>query len=633
MKINSILKLKWLPILCMMVTELMIVSCEDDTEPAKVDWEITTNVETIVFDMKSDEAKTATVTASTTKDGVAFTETYWFKSSNPLIASVDSLSGVVTGHAEGRASIIATGVTSGTNASVLVDITGVKLTDFTEQYLLDGSVKFNWSTDDGVEVKDVQVYSGDGSLLYHEGEGLDYIIDANLAGGTFTLSKAGTDNFAAGVELNVAMTIDDEGDRIIKLVTLASSASSSVTIRDATIQWDKKSPESGIKPASAKVYSRLGSGSDDDPYTKGEPASEATVGAVQGDSLILIETLKSNTGYWFEILDANGTVLAAINNKLPTPITGIKAGQSESVWFGNAAADRNNKAECRRIADRISIGGGISETDIQSVRVRSSAGDVVAELASWNQSLTNYEYAWVNTETPIQFPTIDEALKPSALYTHNKIEPEDDAYGEFKHISFFDIPYSEESYTVELTDKDGVVYTRDYNTSKKSETANRSQVRADDIIYQNTADINATNLVWLVNSNIPGDNGSWDFTSSDPAVASIDNTGKITFIADGISVMTALAPSGQEQSFEVAAAQTYCNNYKNFNGIKAGETKGMSFWSPNGYKFDSATSDNVSVATVDGDDITAVAEGTAIITITDNQGNTAKMTVTVEPAE
>lgn len=613
---------KCLPTLCVVIG-LALTSCNSNDDPPKTNWGITVNTEMIALDLKTNTIS-ETIIPSTTENGASYSEDYKFTSSNLLIATVNK-DGLVTAVAAGRSSILVEGLSSGAKASVLVDVDGVGLSDFTEQYNLDGSVAFNWNTTE-VKVNEVKVYSGDGSVLLTEGDEMDYTILKSFDTGVFELKPGNTDSFDAGVEVNVAITIDDKGTRVIKLITLPKPLSSTVTIKGATLQWDKKSPESGVLPKGVKVFTRVGDGNDESPFAKGELTTDAQIGQVEGDTLIYIQNLESNTGYWFELIDENGIVLAETNNKIPTPITQVKAGQIGSIWY-ESSSGRLGTNEVRRIADRVSIGNGITGDDIKSVELLNKEGEVVASLGEVNsKENTNYEYAYINDNAPINFKSITEAIEPKALYVHDKVDPDDGANGEFKHVSFYDVPHSETPYTVVLTDKDGKKYKKEYSTKATASTRNRSQIRSSNKIYSGMEEVNAMNLVFMVHSNIPND--SWTFTTDDSAVATIDDTGLITYVANGACKAKAVSQA-KTFEFEIAAAQTYCNNYSNFRALPIGETKGMSFWSPNGYQFESATSSNPSIAIVDGSDVTAVAEGTAVITIADNQGNTAKMTVTV----
>lgn len=635
---KTISNLKWLPIFTL-ILGLIVVSCSDDDDPDPV-YLLSVNPTTLALDMNDGDVVTGTITATTTQDGESFTESYSYTSSDPLVATVNN-AGVVTAVAGGTATIVVQGGTSGLSANVAVTVTGADPAPvFTKVAELDGSITYTWDPAE-MTVTAVAVFDETGAAELIAGgpdddkNSYDYLFEADYTLGMIKMSPQRSDNFKAGVTVLVRITVDGATDPVWKNPTLHDKLTYSATLSTVTFEWDTASVNTGVAPSTINVFLRNDPAADGEPYTKGDPVSYAVVGSVEADTLIHVSSLVSNVSYWFEIVDASGEVLTEANLTMPSPITQVKAGNVGSIWWGTPDNDQTvKKQEVRRIADRISIGQGLTIDDIQSVKILDGSSNVIAEIGEHQDGVnTNYEYAWINDQAPIAFSTFDEALVPSALYIHDKIDPDDNANGEFKYLSFYDLPYSEDKYTVEITTKDGDVYTKQYETKIKVSTLNRSEVRANDVIYDDMAAINAKELIFKANSNVPND--TWTFTVSDPAVATVgESTGLIKFVANGISTITATSQGGT-LSYQVAAAQTYCNNYNKFESLAVGSTEDMTFWSPNGYAFASATSSDEAIATVGGDNgvtITGIAEGSAVITITDDQGNEAKMTVTVVAA-
>ncbi|WP_159520388.1 Ig-like domain-containing protein [Sunxiuqinia indica] len=630
---KTISKLKWLPIFAL-ILGVIAVSCKDDEEIPDPVYVISTNVASITLDMNEGDVVTETITASTTEDGAAFTESYTFTSADPLVATVNSSTGVVTAVAGGTTTITVEGQVSGQSKTVAVTVVAAEpAPTFTKEALLDGSVKYTWDPAK-MTITDVVVYDETGETELIKGgpdddkNAIDYIFESDYAQGMFVLTPTGrSDNFKADLTVLVKITVDGADDPVWKNPTLHNKLAYTATLSTVTFEWDTASVNSGVVPAGINVFLRNDPVADGEPYTKGDAVSYATVGDIDGDTLVAVTGLISNESYWFDVVDADDNILWDTQLTMPSPITQVKAGNTESVWYGDASSAENKYAEVRRIADRISIGQGLTVDDIASVKIKDAAGNVIAELGAWSQDIAVYEYSYINTNAPNVIATFDAAVALEGAYIHEKIDPDDGKNGEFKHISFFDIPYSEEKYTVELTDNDGMVYTKEYETKKKASTLNRSEVRANDHVYADMADINAKDLVFMANSNIPND--TWTFEVSDPAVATIDASGLIKFVANGISTITASAEAGTLE-YQVAAAPIYCKNYYVFNnGIEVGASKDMEFGD---YLFASATSSDEAIATVDGKSITGVAEGSAVITITDDQGNEAIMTVTVVAA-
>ncbi len=632
---KTISNLKWIPLFALILA-VIAVSCKDEEDNDPV-WILSTNVTTIALDMNDGDVVTATITPSTTKDGASFTETYKFTSSDPLVATVSD-AGVVTAVAGGTATVVVQGQTSGTSTSVAVTVTGADpAPTFTKIAELDGSITYTWDPAE-MTITAVVVYDATGETELVQGDSesdinaIDYIFEADYTNGSFNLAPARSDNFKAGVAVLVKITVDGADDPTWKNPTIHDKLAYSATISTATFEWDTATVNSGIVPSSVLVYLRNNPVNDGDPYTKGDAVDYTTVGSVVGDTIITVSGLVSNTSYWFEIVDAGGEVLADANMTIPSPITQIKAGNVESVWYGDASSAQNKYAECRRIADRVSIGQGLTYDVISSVEVKDASGTVLASIGAWSQELAIYEYSYINADAPNVIADFSTAASMTAAYVHEKIDPEDGKNGEFKHISFFDLPYSDDAYTVVVTTTEGISYEKSFNTKKKYSVRNRSAVRADDHIYDDAADINAANVTVMYHSNVAND--AITFEMSDAAVATIDNTGLINFVANGISVVTVTGEGGTF-SAEVAAAKTYCNNYSKFTALEVGASQDMTFWSPSGYSFASATSSDEAIATVGGDEgktITGVAEGSAVITIVDDQGNEAKMTVTIVAA-
>ncbi len=636
---KAILKLKWWPIFALVIG-IVAVSCEDDEKDPV--WQVTTDVTSIALDMNDKDALTATITASTTKDGVDATESYKFTSSDPLVASVSD-AGLVTAVGGGSTTIEVEGLSSAKKVTVAVTVKGEEAPTIDPIYELNGSIKYTWDPT-RLSVTDVVVFDeqGEAELVQaiagsdYDKNAIDYVFEEKYDEGWFILSPERSDKFKAGVNINVKITTKEAEEPVWKRnVNIHNKLSASATINSISFEWDIVSVNSGIVPANVLVYLRTDPVNDGDPYGKGEAVSNVEVSAVDGDTLIMVSGLVSNESYYYEIVDAESNVLFETNSTIPSPITQIKAGNTESVWYGDASSAGNKTAECRRIADRISIGQGLTYDQIAKVEVKNASGTTLVELGEWAQNLAVYEYSYINTDAPNVMTSFDAAVALKAAYVHDKIDPEDGKNGEFKYFSFYDLPYSEGAYTVVVTTKDSKTYEKTYNTKKKYSVRNRAQVRANDVIYADAATINAKNLKVMYYSNIPGDAPT--FEMSDPAVATINNEGLINFVANGISKVT-IAGEGGTFNAEVAAAKTYCNNYAKFQGMTIATGEQMTFWSPDGYKFASAVSNNEAVANVGGeagDVITAVAEGSAVITITDDQGYEAKMTVTVvsAPAE
>ncbi len=613
--------LKWLPALFFGGLGVATVSCKKD-DPVEIKYAVNLPETSVEID----DVETYQLSPTSTMGGEALEENYTYSSSSEDVARV-SETGLVSAVGAGSAVITVTGKTS--NESAKLSLTVVGTPRYTKVYELDGSITYKWRKH---EVTAVSVYDADKEKELVEGDDMDYILTENFAEGWFNVKKEKNNAFNAGGVVWFLLTVSDNEDGEEIQETMHKPIEFEATTSSITFKWDIKTVESGVVPAGLKVYDRLDPIAEGEPYRKGEPATEAVIGEVDGDTTVVATGLVSRKSYYYEILDAEGAVIYETDNTIPSPITGIKAGNVESVWFGDASSAGNKYAECRRIADRISIGQGLTYDQIQSVKVKDASGSVLAELGAWAQNLTTYEYAWLDTEAPYVVSTFSAAKDVKALYIHEKMDPADGKNGEFKHISFFDLPYSEEAYIVEIEDKEGTVYEKDFKTKKKVATFNRSEVRANDVIYASASEINAKNLVFMANSNVAND--AFTFTSSDPAVATVDASGKITFLENGVSQIKAESNQGAGSlSYDVVAAATYCNNYSKFNGMEVADSTKMTFWSPNGYEFASAASSNEAIAKVIEDKgdyfITAVAEGSAIVTITDNQGNTSKMTVTV----
>lgn len=615
----------------------IVTSCKDDDEEYVPTWVMTTDVSSILLDMNDESMLTETITATTTKDGEAFDETYTFVSSDPLVATVSD-AGVVTAVAGGSSTVTVTGETSGETVTVSVEVTGADpAPTFTKIAEIDGSVKYTWEAD-RMTVTNVVVYNeaGDTELVAGSADdedktAFDYVFESDYANGSFSLVPTGrSDNFKAGLTVLVKITVEDAEDPVWKNPTIHDQLSYTATISSLTFEWDTATVNSGIVPTGVNVYLRNDPVNDGDPYTKGDAVSYAEVGSVVGDTAITVSALISNVSYWFEVVDNEGAVLIEANTTIPSPITQVKAANTESVWYGDASSAGNKYAECRRIADRISIGQGLTYDQIAKVEIKDASGAVLSEVGEWTQEIAVYEYSYINTDAPNVIADFDAAVALKAAYIHDKIDPDDNANGEFKYISFYDIPYSESEYTVVITTKDGEEYSKNYQTKKKYSVRNRAQVRANDHIYADAADINAASLIVMYYSNVPGDAITYSF--SDDAVAAVSTGGEIMFKANGIAVLTVTGEGGTF-SAEVAAAPTYCNNYSKFQDMVVGTATEMTFWSPVGNSFASATSSDESVATVSGNIITAVAAGSAVITIVDNLGNVALMTVTVAAGE
>lgn len=614
-----------------------MVSCKDDEEEDPI-WLISTNVSSIALDMNDGEVVSETIIPATTKDGVAFTETYKYVSSAPLVASVSD-AGVVTAVAGGTTTVVVEGLTSGVKVNIPVEVTGADpAPTFTKIAELDGAVKYTWNTEE-MTVSNVAVFdeTGEAELIQGTEEddktAIDYIFESDYANGYFRLIPTGrSDNFKTDLKVLVRITVDGSDDPVWNNPTIHEKLSYSATINSLTFDWDTASVNSGLVPVGVNVYLRNDPVNDGDPYTKGDAVNDVEVGEVVADTAITVSSLVSNVSYWFEIVDAEGTVLIEANTTIPSPITQIKAGNTESVWYGDASSAQNKKAECRRIADRISIGQGLTYDQIAKVEIKNAAGTLISEIGAWTQDIAVYEYSYINGDAPNVMADFDAAVALQAAYVHEKIDPADGKNGEFKFISFYDLPYADEAYTVVITTNDGDEYTKEFQTKKKYSVRNRAQVRANDVIYDDAAAINAMNLTVMYHSNVPGD--AIEFSMSDPAVAEVSTEGLIHFLANGIANLKVTGEGGTF-SADVAAAQTYCNNFSKFQDMVVGTGTQMTFWSPNGYKFASATSSDEGVAAVTGDNgdvISAVAAGEAVITIVDDQGNEAKMTVTVAAA-
>ncbi|MFV0365708.1 MAG: Ig-like domain-containing protein [Mangrovibacterium sp.] len=624
--------LKWIPALFLGLGTMAVSCTEDETSDPVFVLEVAEP--TVALDMNT-ENLTAQIEATTTKDGEAFSENYTYAVAQATIASVSD-AGLITALGGGETTVTVTGATTGKTAKVAVTVIGEAAPVATPSYNLDGSLSFSWDATKMTiasmkmlnEAGDVelleQLYNADGSIVQRG----DYVLTEDFTNGYFSLKPGRSGGFNAGSTV-IIQAFDGEEETVFDdTYTLHKGMAYTATTSSILFYWEQVSEDSGFSPKTAKVYYRNAPVEEGASYTKGDEVTSVTV--TYSDTLsINIEGLESNESYWYEILDDAGEVLYESNSTIPSPITGVKAGISESIWFGDAASAGNKFAECRRIVDRVSIGNGLTYDMITKVEVKDASGKVLVE-AEASEIKDNYEYAYITTATPVAFDTFEDALEPSIIYTHKKIDPEDDANGEFNWISICELPYSEESYTIYIT-ADGETYSREYKTAKKADTHNRSQVRAEDVIYADAAAINAKSLEFMAFSTVADD--TWEYTVGDAAVATVSTEGIIKFNANGISKVTATSAAGLTQSYEVAAAPSYCNNYSEFQNMTAGTSETLTLYSPSGYEFASATSDDDAVATVDAEGkITAVAEGSTVVTIEDKQGNQSVMTVTVVPA-
>ncbi|WP_163712471.1 hypothetical protein [Mangrovibacterium lignilyticum] len=626
--------LRWLPVLAL-ILGVIAVSCKDD-EVAEPVYLMTTNVTSISLDMNDGDVVTETITASTTKDGEAFTENYTFTSADPLVASVSN-TGVVTAVGGGNTTVSVSGTSSGLKVTIPVEVIAAEpAPTFTELRLLNGSVEYTWDTEK-MTVTDVVVYDEAGEVTLLGGDleadknAIDFFFLPDYTNGSFIMKPTGrSDKFKAGVTVQVKITVEGSEDPVWKNPTVHDQfATTDRTLTTISFDWDIACVNSGIVPAGVNVYLRGAPIVDGGYYVRGDAVSYAEVGSIVADTAVTVSALISNESYWFDIVDASGTVLDSTNTTMPSPISGIQASKNESVWYGDASSAQNSMAECRRITDRIQIGNGVTYEDISSVQVKDAAGNVLAEIGAWSQDKTVYEYSYINADAPYVTPTFDEAAALTAAYVHEKIDPADGKNGEFKYISFYDLPYSEDAYTVVLNTSDGESYEKTYNTKANKEVKNRAQVR---MKYADATAINDANVQVMFYTNVPGDEGNITFRMSDTNIASISDQGVINFTENGKSVVYAEAPSGQKYEDGVLAALSYADNYWQFNnnGVDVAGTLDITFKSEvEGATFASATSSDEAIATVDGLTVTGVASGTAIITITDSEGNTAQMTVVV----
>jgi len=127
------------------------------------------------------------------------------------------------------------------------------------------------------------------------------------------------------------------------------------------------------------------------------------------------------------------------------------------------------------------------------------------------------------------------------------------------------------------------------------------------------------------------------WTSSQPAVATVDSQGRVTGIAGGTTVITATAPNGRTASATVtvtyARPVTSITLDRNAVTVNVGNTTDMiATVSPSNANNRTVTwtTSNENVATVNTNGrITGVSQGTATITATASSGLTANVTVTV----
>jgi uncharacterized protein YjdB len=132
------------------------------------------------------------------------------------------------------------------------------------------------------------------------------------------------------------------------------------------------------------------------------------------------------------------------------------------------------------------------------------------------------------------------------------------------------------------------------------------------------------------------DDQSVTWTSSNPAAATVDSSGKVTGIATGKATITALSPNGKKATCSVTVNQPAQSVSLNLNtaSIDAGKSVSLKATvnpSGAGNKKVTWTSSNPAVATVStSGSVKGISRGTAVITVTTLDGGfTATCTVTV----
>ncbi|MEE1124523.1 MAG: Ig-like domain-containing protein, partial [Acutalibacteraceae bacterium] len=156
-----------------------------------------------------------------------------------------------------------------------------------------------------------------------------------------------------------------------------------------------------------------------------------------------------------------------------------------------------------------------------------------------------------------------------------------------------------------------------YKTAKSSVSLNKTSLS----LYDGKSE--------TLKATVTGSSKVSSWTSSDKKIATV-SSGKVTAIAPGTATITVKLDNGKTAKCTVTVKKSTVKLNKTSLSLYEGKAETLTATVTGGSKVASWTSSNKKIATVSSGKVTAVAPGTATITVKLANGNTAKCTVTVK---